>query len=137
MLITLDSNEFIFSFGLFKKPVCEILLDKIVNDLPSHSVRIPRMIMEEVKRNLTPEAFKEFISLITSLTNIDEDIFVPFELGAKYESFLKPPDAFIAAYSEWVGAEVLVSENRHFLSRQSNLPFKVLNAENCLKILSK
>jgi hypothetical protein len=48
---------------------------------------------------------------------------------------LKPADAMIAAYTEWVGATVLVSENRHFLSRQTHLPFKVLTAEKTLKLL--
>jgi predicted nucleic acid-binding protein len=99
-------------------------------------LRIPRLIIEEVHNNLTPEAFKEFILFINTLTKIDEDINVPFELGAKYEAKgLKPADAFIAAYAEWTGADVLVTENRHFLSRQSNLPFKVINAENCLKLI--
>ena len=41
----------------------------------------------------------------------------------------QPADALIAAYAEYVGAEILVSENRHFLSRQTNLPFKIVNAE--------
>jgi hypothetical protein len=50
---------------------------------------------------LTPETFREFTGFISSLTTIDEDFIVPFELGAKYESKgLKPPDAFIAAYVE-------------------------------------
>jgi hypothetical protein len=57
-------------------------------------------------------------------------------LGVKYEiKGLKPADAFIAAYTEWVGAEVLVTENRHFLNRHTDLPFKVLTAEECLKLI--
>ncbi len=67
---------------------------------------------------------------------IDEDFFVPFELGVRYElEGLKPADAFIAAYVEWTGADALVTENRHFLKRHSNFPFKVLNAESCLKLI--
>lgn len=102
MLLVLDSNEYIFALGLFKKPSCGTLLDKILDTYPSHPIRIPRLIVEEVKHNLTPEVFKEFIEFITSLTSIDEDILVPFELGAKYElKGLKPQDAFIAAsYAE-------------------------------------
>ncbi|MCI0526225.1 MAG: hypothetical protein L0Y56_02045 [Nitrospira sp.] len=92
--------------------------------------------MEEVNRHLTPEEFREFIALINNLTSIDEDFVVPFELGARYESEgLKPADAFIAAYVEWTGADALVTENRHFLSRHSSLFFKVLNAVDCLKML--
>ncbi len=101
-----------------------------------HIVHIPRTIFEEVKRNLTPEAFREFIIFINALTTIDEDIVVPFEIAARYEAGgLKPADAFIAAYTEWVGADVLVTENRHFLNHHSGLPFKVLNAAKCLKLI--
>lgn len=136
MLIILDSNEYIFSLGPFRKKSCEALLDNIVSLFPKHTLRLPRMITEEVKRNLSPAAFKEFMSLVNLVADIDEDFLIPFELGAKYESRgLKPADAFIAAYVEWTGAEILVSENRHFLSRHKDLPFKILNAESCLKFL--
>lgn len=101
-------------------------------------IRIPRTIFEEVKRNLSIEAFQEFNNFVRQLTNVDEDISVPFEIGIKYNLMgLKLADAFIAAYTEWTGADALITENRHFLSRQTNLPFKILTAENCLKILFK
>jgi predicted nucleic acid-binding protein len=136
LLLVLDSNEYIFAFGIAKKPACETLFDLILDAYPTHTIRIPRLIVEEVGRHLTPEEFREFIELIHNLTAIDEDLVVPFELGAKYESQgLKPADAFIAAYVEWTGADVLVTENRHFLSRHGSLPFKVLNAADCLKLL--
>ncbi len=136
MLLVLDSNEYIFSLGTVRKSSCEILLDKIVASFPKHGISIPRMVTEEVKRNLSPLAFKEFMALIDTVTNIDEDFLIPFELGAQYEAMgLKPADAFIAAYTEWSEAEILVSENRHFLSRHKDLPFKILNAESCLKFL--
>ena len=94
------------------------------------------MIIEEIRRNLAGDIFREVLTLIQGLTQIDEDIVVPFELGDKYElAGLKPADALIAAYTEWVGAEALVTENRHFLSRRSDLPFRVLTAEQILKIL--
>ena len=116
MLLVLDSNEYIFSFGLLKKASAKMLADTIIGTFPIHSIRIPRLIVEEVCRHLTPEEFKEFIGFVTNLTAIDEDFVVPFELGAKYESLgLKPADAFIAAYVEWTGADALITENRHFL----------------------
>jgi hypothetical protein len=136
LLLVLDSNEYIFAFGIFTKPACEMLLDTLLDTFPMHSVRIPRLIIEEVGRNLTPEEFKEFIEFVINLTTIDEDFVVPFELGVRYEfKGLKPSDAFIAAYVEWTGANALVTENRHFLNRHSNLPFKVLNAQDCLKLI--
>lgn len=136
MLLVLDSNEYIFALGTVRDPVCVELLEKIAEYSDNISLRITRLIVEEVRNNLTPEAFKEFIISINKLTRIDEDIEVPFELGVKYEKGgLKPSDAFIGAYTEWVGADALITENRHFLTRHSSLPFKILNAESCLKIL--
>ena len=133
MLFVIDSNEYIFAFGLQRESDVFSLLKTLVN---SHPVRIPRTIFEEVKRNLSPEAFSEFNSFINTISAVDEDIVVPFEIVFKYESNgLKPADAFIAAYCEWTGADILVTENRHFLSRQSDLPFKVLSAEKCLKFI--
>ena len=135
MLLVLDSNEYIFTFGPVKDPCSESFLKKLP-ELSNVAIRIPRLIVREVSTKLTPEAFKEFLKFVNILTIIDEDIVVPFELGAKYEvRGLKPADAFIAAYTEWTGADVLVTENRHFLNRHSNLPFKVLSAEKCLKLL--
>lgn len=51
----------------------------------------------------------------------------------RYESRgLKPGDAFIAAYTEWSGADYLITENRDFLALTS-LPFRVVRAEEFLK----
>ncbi|MBI3305347.1 type II toxin-antitoxin system VapC family toxin [Candidatus Parcubacteria bacterium] len=100
-------------------------------------MRIPRTIVQEVLRHLTPEGSREFFNVMRAIGQIDEDEVVPFALGSKYEAQgLKPADAFIAAYTEWVGADILVSENRHFLSRQSDLPFKILSAARCLTLIS-
>jgi len=138
LLIIIDSNEYIFAFGPSKESNALHLLDRIVKEISGHSARIPRTIFEEVKRNLSPEAFLEFNSFINAITAIDEDIVVPFEIVFQYEAKgLKPADAFIAAYTEWTGADILVTENRHFLSKQQDLPFKVLTAEKCLKLIIK
>ena len=137
MRLILDANEYIFALGLFKKESCETLLKTIINTFPTHTFCTCRTIVEEVRANLTPQEFQDFIKLINIFSTVDEDILIPFQIGAKYESMgLKPADAFIAAYTEWSGADALVTENRHFLSRH-DLPFKVLNAEICLKILKK
>lgn len=138
MRLILDANEYIFSLGLFKKENCEALFKLLIETPSTHSIFICRTIIEEVRANLTLQDFQNFVKVITTFTTINEDFFVPFELGAKYESKgLKPADALIAAYTEWTGADALVSENRHFLSRQSDLPFKMLSAERCLKLISK
>ena len=137
MLLVLDSNEYIFSFGFLKKPSSLELLDVIVDKFPFHMFRLPRLISDEVRRNLSAEEYKDFLIFVTSLTVIDEDFVVPFEIGFKYGTQgLKPADSFIAAYAEWVGADALVTENRHFLKRTDNLPFVVVTAEECLRLMN-
>jgi len=134
--LIIDSNEYIFAFGPLKELTARNLFERLLTKVSIHTIRMPRTIFEEVKRNLSAEAFQEFNEFIRALTTIDEDIVVPFEIAFKYEhSGLKSADAFIAAYTEWAGADVLVTENRHFLSRHADLPFKVLTAERCLKLI--
>jgi hypothetical protein len=128
--LVLDSNEFIFALGVPSKATCRKLLERLVDVAPLQSVWIPRTVAREVIRHLAPAASREFFRIMQLLGQVDEDAIVPFELGSKYEVWgLKPADAFIAAYVEWVGAEVLVTENRHFLTRHADLPFRVRTAE--------
>lgn len=135
MQLVLDANVYIFGFGLLRDSACEKLLSIITEEPPLCILRISRSIVKEVSRNLFPEDFQKFIGFINTLTKIDDDFIVPFELGAKYEAKgLKPADALIAAYTEWTGADGLVTENRHFLSRQKDLSFRVLTAEKCLRL---
>jgi len=133
----LDSNEYIFAFGLSRQEDCELLIEQIIKSRPLHPISICRTIIEEVRANLTQKDFQKFVKLINIFAVIDEDFLIPFELGVKYElRGLKEADALIAAYTEWVGADALITENRHFLSRNSNLPFKILNADDCLKFIT-
>lgn len=109
---------------------------RLIDNFPLHSIAICRTIVEEVRANLTPKEFHNFFKFISLFTSIDEDFLVPFEIGVKYEvRGLKEADALIAAFAEWVGADALVTENRHFLNRHPDLPFTVLTAEECLKII--
>jgi hypothetical protein len=136
LLLVLDSNEYLLAFSPSKAAASAELIDLILSRHPNHRIRIPRLIVGEVQGNLPPETFHRFVIFLNLLTVIDEDFAVPFALGAKYESIrLKPADAFIAAYAEWVGADVLISENRHFLKLQADLPFQILPAKDCLALL--
>ena len=138
MRFVLDSNEYLFAFGVARKPASVALLDGLVSHPEVHTIRIPRLIIDEIRRNLPGDIFREVYTLIRGLTEVDEDFVVPFELGTKYEQAgLKPADAFIAAYSEWVAADYLVTENRHFLTRYKDLPFRVVTAEQCLHLIKK
>lgn len=131
-----DSNVYVFAFGIAKYPACTSLLTILLRHSHTHQIRVCRTIVEEVRDHLTNQEFREFIGFVNALTTIDEDFFVPFELGSKYEwQGLKPADAFIAAYTEWVGADALISENRHFLSRHAHLPFRVMTAHAFLQLI--
>lgn len=137
MQLVIDANVYIFGFGFVKETACEKLLLTIAEKPNLFTLRISRSIVKEISRNLSPEDFQKSVRFINLLTKIDEDFLVPFEMGAKYEAKgLKPADALIAAYAEWTGADILVTENRHFLSRRGGLPFKILTAQNCYKLLA-
>jgi len=132
--LVLDSNEYLFALGAERKPACEALLNVILEDPTTYRIRILRTIQEEVRRNTAPQRFRDFWLFLQALgVSVDEDWEVSFELGVKYEALgLKPGDAFIAAYTQWTGAEYLITENRDFLALAS-LPFKVVRAEGFLK----
>ncbi|HDY69130.1 MAG TPA: hypothetical protein ENH85_15245 [Candidatus Scalindua sp.] len=75
-------------------------------------------------------------TLFTYINKSTSHLIIPFEIAFKYEEKgFKTADAFIAAYTEWVGADVLVTENRHFLACHLDLPFKVLTAGKCLNLI--
>jgi hypothetical protein len=70
----IDSNEYIFAFGTLKESkACEFMY-KLLEKGHLYTVRIPRTTFEEVRRNLSPEAFNEFNKFISDLTTIDEDM---------------------------------------------------------------
>jgi len=134
LTLVLDSNEYVFVFGAQNKPSCELLLRRVSSHPKRYIIKIPRTILEEVRRNISTPRFKDFLLFLKALRVwVDEDWAVPYELGAKYEvKGLKRGDAFIAAYTEWTGADCLVTENRDFLIL-SPLPFQVVRAEELLR----
>lgn len=138
MLLVLDSNEYLFAFGAVKAPASEELLDFLVEHFPRHHVRIVRTIVEEVSSKLTLEQIKEFYAFLNLFTDIDEKWVIPFDVAEKYLSFFKKGDAAIAAYTEFVGAHALVTENRrHFHRHKETLPFEIWDAATCLQELKK
>lgn len=99
--------------------------------IPPTRCGIPRLIVSEVRDYLSTEAFREFILYLNVLTTIHDDFPIPFEPGEKYPARgLKPADAFIGAYAEGVDADVLVTENRHFLSRKKRCRLKCAPRRN-------
>jgi hypothetical protein len=102
-------------------------------------VYVPAMVVKEVRDNFQREyrLGKEFFRLIVqggSVTIMWTD--PPVDLVAKYTALgFAEEDAVIAACAEWVGAEYLISENRHFLERLEVTPFAIINAETALGLL--
>jgi hypothetical protein len=134
MRLVLDANEYIFGLGPKRAPECEQLLQVAAR----HDLRICRTIAREVLDNLPPDAHPRFFAYLSEAVGvvppIDEDFVIPFDLGMGYEAMgFKPADALIAAYVESVEADVLVSENRHFLARTVGLPFAVHDAKSFLE----
>jgi len=59
----IDSNEYIFAFGTLKESSACELFDKLLEKDNPHNIRIPRTVFDEVRRNLSLEAFHEFNKL--------------------------------------------------------------------------
>lgn len=136
MHLVLDANEYIFAFGAQRKPSCERLLDEFGKAPERYILSICRPTIEEVSRHLLPRQLTDVYLLLRTVdSEINERWVVPFETAERYISKgLKRGDAFLAGYTEWVGASYLVSENRKDLVDCPDLfPFKVCTAESFLQ----
>ena len=133
MQVVLDSNEFLFAF-LAKKKECILVL----RACRSMNAVIPSIVLEEVSENIKIESGKDqsgkvrkFISESGWFKVIDDNQ-IPNILLKKYiTKGLKKEDAVIGAFTEWVGAKYLISENRHFLKLNVK-DFEVLSAKQFL-----
>ena len=138
MRLVLDANQYIYVFGEVRKPSCEALVRLLLTE-SGHEVRIVRILLDEVLRNIPPETHKHLYGVLDQLLeeecSIDEDFVIPYPRGEHFrEVGFKEADALIAAYAEAVGADVLVSENRrHFHAMADRLPFRVMDAECFLR----
>ena len=136
MHLVLDSNEYILAFGFERDPSSEKLMDAVAAAPDRYRVGICRPIIDEISRHLLPRQLTEVHALLRSLdVEIDERFMVPFECVERYIARgLKRGDAFVSGYTEWVGADCLVSENRKDLVDHPDLfPFKVKTAERFLR----
>ncbi len=127
LTILLDTNEYIF--GLTKP---EGDSAKLLENLPSFIVKLPRFILSEIHSNLPEDMNKIFYALLkeAKVEIVEEPI--PASLVAKYKKQLPEEDAVIAAYCEFLQVDILISENRHFLVDFHPKAFKVLSAQNFL-----
>ncbi|MEK6949239.1 MAG: type II toxin-antitoxin system VapC family toxin [Nanoarchaeota archaeon] len=137
MEVVLDSNEFIFGFTKSEKVYADLL--KLIGI--KFNVTLPDVIFREVFDKLKILEGKDFASaaryaiLKMDIKIVDEKL-VPHELIQKYCNIIKKrPDAAIAAFTEWIDAKYIVSENRHFLDTLKRKPFEVLKAEDFMGIV--
>jgi hypothetical protein len=124
MRICIDSNQFILGIAA-ANPDAAALMEV----LPKLEIVLPRLVVLEVVRNLERLRLdKQFFLLLGHLKDLSiVDDPIPEELVTKYVALGLPDkaDAFIGAFSEWVGASYLISDNRHFLSLATEA-FRVL-----------
>ena len=134
MRLVLDSNEYIGAYGEDLEPRPARLLEYLVAHPRLHAVVVSRTIIEEVRRNLSEDRYKQFwIFLALFDAEIVEDWEIPHSLPSKYQAMgLKTGDASIASCGEALRADVVITENRDFHGR-TGLPFRSLRAEEFLK----
>ncbi len=135
--IVLDTNIWIFGLrNLADQPACYQLLQS----LSKLNVKTPFQIFLELKTNLDSEEMKRFFGLIHLYPHRVELSWEKAELNSinKYRKLgCKLGDAAIAAHLETMNINTLVSENRDFFEEITELPFRVLRAEQALQELDK
>lgn len=103
---------------------------------PDLVLLIPRLIAQEVTRNLrTPEQVRDFFHLFQQYDFafiIDEP--VPRDLVELYgqRGLPEKADAYIGAFTEWMKARYLISDNRHFLRDLTESSFIVVKPADFL-----
>jgi predicted nucleic acid-binding protein len=136
MRVVLDSNIFIFAFRE-EKAVCM----RILENMDLFEVFIPSLILDEIVERLKTLVNKNFASkirhtVLSSSIHIVDISTLPKNLIEKYEKKnLKTSDAVIAAFTEYIQADYLHSENRHFLKNLKTTKFGVKNAEQFLEMV--
>ena len=99
---------------------------------PGLSLVIPRLVAQEVNRNLTTTRhlrhFYRLFSVHGNAVIIDEPVLR--ELVMKYIELGIPEkaDAFFEAYIDWLQIPYLISASRHFLRNLQKDAFRVLDA---------
>ncbi|MGA9351472.1 MAG: hypothetical protein WBW48_22050 [Anaerolineae bacterium] len=141
LTVVLDSNVYIFGIARVM-PSCEALLNVLSRGKWEGRLRVitPHLVEREVTRNLEPiglSASKLFYSILADVpwSGVIYEA-PPDELMLKYlELGLAEEDAVVAAFTEWLGAKYLVSENRHFLEELKTEAFQVVDAAEFLNMI--
>ncbi len=135
--VGLDTNEFVFALRRdASHPACETLLFDRLDDL---NVYLPLQILAELQRNLSVAEMRGVLRALARAGSITWD-YAParLELIAQWEQRgAKKGDAVIAAHLEAGHVRYFISENRHFLTELSDLPFEVLTSEDAVRLLDQ
>jgi hypothetical protein len=135
-LICIDSNQFIF--GLNETDADSVAFLNILSDF---NVAIPRLIVQEVTRNLdTAVQVQKFYRLVYGTPNfliVDEPVPQNFVIKYIELGLREKADVVIGAFAEWVGVKYLVSDNRHFLQELKTDAFEVVSPAEFLDRSSK
>jgi len=106
---------------------------------PSFHVYIPRLVIQEVTRNLVAPDIarfyglfigKEFAHIVDS--PIPEKLFRLYAtLGLNIKG-----DALIGAFAEWMHVEYLISDNRHFLQEVRTDAYRLVTPAEFLAVIT-
>ena len=133
----IDSNEIIL--GLTTENTSSAIFIIKLNELKDkYEFIISDDIYQEVMRNIphyTKEKFRKLLEFkIITIKGFLTDV----ELFQKYKNLgFKKGDIAIASFADKENADILISENRHFLQELKTKKFKILNAEQFLKEIIK
>ena len=133
--IVLDTNVWIHGLRQDRgHQACSELLGK----LRTLQVVIPRQVLVELQANLSSQEYQSFWQLINSYSSKVEISWdhAPIERFNRYRRLgCRRGDAAVAALTEHVGAEALVTENRELLRNVSTVPFRLLSSSDLLEEL--
>jgi hypothetical protein len=143
LTVVLDSNVYILGINRLE-PDCAALLDILTADRWEGvlTIETPRMVERGVVQNLREislTAPSQFYAILTNhpwngVTYEDP----PEDLILKYwELGLSEEHGIIGAFAEWVGAEYLVSQNRHFLDQLETDALEVVGSGDFVEILAR
>lgn len=120
MRVVLDSNEYIIFLNKKSTSLNELLgKEGIV-------IYVNGLIVEEVLRNIAETIKSKFYKILFKNKIEVNDKIPPFYLFDKYKKIgLKRGDITIAAFCEFIKADYLITENRHFLKEAKVKEFKV------------
>ncbi len=127
MRIVLDSNEYILFLN--KKSIS-------LNELFEKEgivIYVNGSIVREVLRNIAETIKSRFYKMLFKNKIEVNDKKLPFYLFDKYKKIgLKKGDIAIAAFCDFIKADCLITENRHFLKEAEVKEFKVVTIKDFL-----